>query len=447
MAVMDRIQAYLAKTSGYIFYGLLAYVPLHILLSTWIGTTLGYLEFFKIAKDIALLVGFSAAVFLSYRQAWFARFLRWPLISLIIAYSVYSLLTTLVLQVQADAELLSLLYNLRFLIFFMYAALLARLFDLRTLLRRSLTIVLSVGGLVALFGVVQYVALPDDLLTRFGYSRENGVLPAFFIDNKPDLERVMSTVRDPNSLGSYLLIIGSLFVALLTRSRQTKWRVIAAVGLGLSLACLLLTFSRSAWLGALAATLVFVGAYAYRQQWHKSMRHRTILSLCLVLASISVITVVATKESYFVQNVIFHADKSTVLEDPNELRVRFWQEAVVDSQAQPFGHGLGTAGLASIRNTEQGTVLTENYYLQILYEVGVVGLVLFLVILVFVGYLLLRTFMTRDSLFALALFAACVGLLLANFLVHIWANEAVAYTFWGLAGLMLAHIFGSPPQK
>src|SRR5690606_37362463 len=88
-------------------------------------------------------------------------------------------------------------------------------------------------------------------------------------------------------------------------------------------------------------------------------------------------------------------------------------------------------GIVSIRNDKQGVVLNENYYLQILYEVGIVGLVLFIAILAVVAVRLYR----RRSTFALALLAAFIGLAATNFLVHIWSVEALAYTWWGLAGL------------
>lgn len=102
----------------------------------------------------------------------------------------------------------------------------------------------------------------------------------------------------------------------------------------------------------------------------------------------------------------------------------------------PAGYGPGTAGLTSIRNQEQGTVLNENYYLQIAYEVGVIGLLLFLTILVMVTVYLWRQ--SAQIPVALALLASFAGLALTNVLVHIWSNEAVAYSWWGLAGLVLS---------
>ena len=80
-------------------------------------------------------------------------------------------------------------------------------------------------------------------------------------------------------------------------------------------------------------------------------------------------------------------------------------------------------------------MLTENYYLQILHELGVIGLALFLAICVLVAK---KLFKKRSNTIALALLASFAGLAITNFLVHIWANEAVAYTWWGLAGVLIA---------
>ncbi len=418
-------------------------MPLHIFLSTWVGTTFGGLEVAKVAKDVVLIVGFALALLASLRQPWLPTLLRSTLVGLVVAYIVFTLVTLGVLSVQWDAELLGFVYNVRFLIFFLYALLIVRLFAARHILQRSLQIVLTVGAMVALFGVVQYTVLPDDALTNIGYSRENGVLPAFHIDDKPDLERAMATLRDPNSLGSYLIITSSLFAAALLAARSYRMRILLVSGLALSLLCLYFTFSRSAWLGAALAAMVFVGAAALTQgrvRDYLRSHGQTLLSLLLVIVSLGIVTAVAAKDSYFVQNVIFHADSSTTLEDPNELRLRFWDETVSAVQERPFGHGVGTAGLASIRNSEQGTVLTENYYLQILYEIGIVGLFLFLAILAYLAYHLIATYVRSKNLYVLALIAAFTGLLFTNFLVHIWANEAVAYTFWGLVGLCLTSL-------
>lgn len=419
------------RLSLWIFFGLLAYMPLHIFLSTWIGTSFGVLEAAKIAKDVVLIAGLLLALAASVREPWFRKLLHDKLIWLILAYGLFTALMALVKPTDTDAELLGVVYNTRFLLFFLYAALLCRLFAARHVTRRALQIVFGVGMAVLFFGIIQRTVLPDDALTHFGYQRSNGVLPAFFIDDKPDLERVMSTLRDPNSLGSYAIIIGVAALAFRLRSKNRDLKAVADGLMALSVLCLWFTFGRGAWIGALAAVSAILMLGYGRLP---AINRRLALGLAAG-AVIAVFGLLSVWNSYVVQNVVFHADESTVLEDPNELRLRFWRESLQNIADEPLGYGPGTAGLASIRNQEQGTILNENYYLQIAHEVGVIGLVLFLSIIAVVAVRLYG--LSGDRALALGLLASFAGLAVTNFLVHAWSNEAVAYTWWGLAGLAI----------
>jgi len=420
------------RLSLWIFYGLLAYVPLHIFLSTWVGTSFHILNFAKVAKDIVLIIGFLCALAASVPRPWFKRLLRDKLVWLILAFVALNVVLALIRPSDQGAEVLGVVYDTRFLIFFLYAILISKLFDAPAVRRWALRIVLGVGTLVLFFGIIQYTVLPNDALRHVGYTRANGVLPAFFIDDKPDLERVMSTLRDPNSFGSYIIIIGSIALAFLARSKNAQLRKLTLWLLVLSGLALWYTFSRSAWLGFAASGAVVLLLNFKKHIASTSTRKYILIGLaCLVILA----GLFAARRTYFAQNVIFHADKSTVLENPNQLRLRFWRESVQDATHNPLGHGPGTAGLASIHNTKQGVVLTENYYLQIAHELGIAGIVLFVAILCWVGLRLYR--LAGKDILALGLLASFIGLALTNFLVHIWANEAVAYTWWALAGLVI----------
>jgi O-antigen ligase len=433
--MMEKLSNIVKLSSLYIFLGLLAYMPLHILLSTWIGTSFEILDFAKGFKDGALVLGFLLALGASVRHAWFKALLKDKLVWLIIAYAALTLFLALVKPTDQDAEILGVVYNTRFLLFFLYAGLLVHLFPAKKLRWLSIKTVLASGLIVVLFGIVQYLVLPNDALSHIGYSRENGVLPAFFIDDKPDLERVMSTLRDPNSLGSYLIIVGMVAAGIMFATKHRRREYQMGLYIMLTLFCLWFTFSRSALLGFMLASVVFIFLSEHRLT-HVLRKHRKpILLVTLVGSLVLVSSLYVARNTYLVQNVILHSDQNTVLEDPNELRVRFWQESVLAINLQPEGRGPGTAGLASIKNDVQGTTLSENYYLQIGEEVGVLGMLLFLAILVVIAR---RLYWHRDSELAVGLLAAFVGLAFTNFLVHIWSNEAVAYTWWGLAGILLA---------
>ena len=125
----------LKRISLYIFYFLLAYMPFHIFLSTWLGTSFGILDFVKIAKDILLVAGSVLAFIPSVRQNWFKQLLKDRLVQLILAYTALTVLLAIIKPIDQDAELLGLVYNTRFLLFFLYAVLLTHLFDAKHLLK------------------------------------------------------------------------------------------------------------------------------------------------------------------------------------------------------------------------------------------------------------------------------------------------------------------------
>lgn len=438
----ENTPALLGRISLWIFYALLAYMPLHIFLSTWLGTSFGVLEVAKVGKDVVLAGGFLLVLVAALWGPGVRSLTRDKLLWLMLIYGVLTIGYAVVKPTDFDAEALGVVYNLRFLIFFAYAALLTRFFDARHMVRRAVQVALASGALVVTFGLAQYLFLPNDALSHVGYSRSNGVLPVFLIDEKPDLERVMSTLRDPNSLGSYLIIVAPLAAAAFLLQKQPRKKALLGALLVATVFCAALTFSRSAWIGMAVALLTFVllADHPFKAAVKKQQKRITTVSVAVVVVLLG--GLFTMRNSYFVQNVILHADQSTVLEDPNELRVRFFKESVANIRENPGGSGPGTAGLASIRNNVQGTVLNENYYLQLATEVGVAGLALFLGILGLTGLRLWRRH--YGDQIAQALLAAFVGLAITNVLVHIWANEAVAYTWWGLAGLV---IYSKQPRQ
>jgi hypothetical protein len=100
----------------------------------------------------------------------------------------------------------------------------------------------------------------------------------------------------------------------------------------------------------------------------------------------------------------------------------------------PLGDGPGTAGPASVYNHGHPARIAENYFIQVGQETGWLGLTLFTLINVGVGYLL---WLRRDDPLALSLFASLIGLTLINMLSHAWADDTLAYIWWGLAGIAM----------
>jgi O-antigen ligase len=112
-----------------------------------------------------------------------------------------------------------------------------------------------------------------------------------------------------------------------------------------------------------------------------------------------------------------------------------------DVVRQPFGDGPGTAGPASEHNTGHPARIAENYYVQVAQETGWLGLGLLLAITVLIVMELYQRLGT--SPLALTLFVSFVGLAFVNLLSHAWADDTLAFLWWGLAGVAL----GSARQK
>jgi len=93
-------------------------------------------------------------------------------------------------------------------------------------------------------------------LTHLGYSLERGTRPFFLIDTN-NVIRIMSTLREPNALGAYLILPATALLALFLRTKDSNKRIMLGGALILHLLAILLTFSRSAWVAvALALALV-----------------------------------------------------------------------------------------------------------------------------------------------------------------------------------------------
>lgn len=406
---------------------LLVYMPLHIFLSQWLSTATGGLDAWKVGKDVftAAVLALSVGLVLLTRT-YTKKYLI--LLSLSIIYSLLHLLLYKTTEQPLETGLLATVYNSRLFWYLLIGYGLSLVCPKRVNLRDIVKIFLAVSTAVCLIAMIQWV-LPKDVLTHFGYSVDRGVKPAFFIDDKEDLPRVFSTIRDPNSLGAFLILPITILSYALVRFYKSNKRQLLAGLLLLHALALALTFSRSALAGTLVSVSVMLALM--NRQWLKKnlSRYKYYLLAAIVLLGAFAFVM---RDQYVVQNVILHSDENTTAKlDSNEKHLSYAQKGIEGIADEPLGNGPGTAGLVAIRG--EG-LLTENYYIQIGYEIGIIGLIIFLSIL----YLIVKSlWQIRNYYLASALLASFVGLALINLLLHTWSNEAVAASWFLLAGLVL----------
>lgn len=411
-------------------YALLAYMPFHIFLSQWLSTFTGGLDAWKAGKDVitGLVFAFSVALVAFYNKK--IPRLYWLFVAFSAAYiGLHLLIFAVNRETSFQVALLATAYNGRlfwYLIIGMSAVLLLRKGpDLSGVLK----LVLGVSTLVSLFAVVQYF-LPSDFMTHFGYAVERGVKPNFFINEDPAFPRAMSTIRDPNSLGAYLIVPLTLLVGLIMKKRHD--RRLLVVLFGLHLAALYLSFSRAAWGGTIVAFMV-LAFLLYRQASLAILKRFWLL---LVIVPIVFAAVGYTlRDNSLARSVIFRYDDTNAPSqlDSDALHLDLAIEGAENVAKRPLGSGPGTAGVVSIQNQWDTARLTENYYLQIAGEIGVAGLFAFVAAWGFVA----KRLLDKSSFINNLLLASAAAYALMALIMHLWINEAVAAQWWLLAGVVL----------
>ncbi len=408
-------------------------IPFHAFLTVWLADGFGGYTALRLWKEYLLALLFAGGLYL----LWVDRsendaVRKNPLFLLILAYGALLLVSGAVAVARETVSPLAYAYGLlqngRFLVFFV-AVWLAVRYGGNTLSRWK-HFVLWPAAVVVIFALLQYFVFPINLLERFGYGPET--IPAVStIDDKEAYQRVQSTLRGANPLGAYLVVIISvLAVSVASRWRRTsRWHVAL---LALSFVALALTFSRSAWIGVLAALGCIIWL-AVQKNFSKRLIAGVLAGFVIAFGT----SVYLLRDNDTFQNAFFHTDENSQSEiSSNTGRFNALSQGVRDIANEPLGRGTGTAGPASFYNTGKQPRIAENYYMQIGQEVGWLGIGLFVAINVYVGKLLWRA---RQNDLAMALLASLIGLTLVNMLSHAWADDTLAYLWWGLAGIMAAY--------
>lgn len=415
-------------------------LPFHAFISTWGGTTIGPVEAWKSWKEVLLAILVLVSLVPTFtdtrmRQALWSRWYN----KLIIVYGALHIVSLLIVGNQTEPLVVGLSINLRIVSFFAVSQIL--FYYLKPPRRVVLAALLVPFVGVVVVGLLQMFVLPYDYLTWFGYDKNTTIAPFHTIDQQLDQLRYMSTLRGPNPLGAYLIL--PLVVALdLVRRYFAKDRLKAVVLSLVSLGGLVLLYgshSRSAWLGFVVACGVYI-LLSVPLMWQKRL-----ISIGVVGVLVAGALAFQLRGTSFVQNVILHDNPDIgPAVTSNSAHVDSAKNALGDIAERPLlGCGPGCAGPASFYDPD-GINLSENYYLQVGQEVGIVGTLLFVVIILLVAK---QLFEMRADALGLALFASLIGLGIANLLLHVWADDTLAYVWWGLAGYMVVQRTYKPARN
>ncbi len=181
--------------------------------------------------------------------------------------------------------------------------------------------------------------------------------------------RAVGSLDNPNMLGEYLILIIPIAFAMLIGRGEGMRRVSAFISIGILGSCLILTWSRGAWLGLMLGIVVMMF------MWHSR-------SLWLVIIGVVSLPFVS---SVLPQNIISRFTSIGNLSDSStSYRVHIWH-ATVDMIKDNVWNGIGIGEGAWNRMYPIYTYMgveaaphSHNLYLQIWLELGAFGLLIFL---------------------------------------------------------------------
>ena len=220
---------------------------------------------------------------------------------------------------------------------------------------RLVTVLMLNGAVTAVVGIAQQI-VGAGALASLGYEYNAT------IRTTGGFLRSFSTFNQPFGFGFFLTLV--IIVAIphvLTQPSRLRSRLFLA-SLPLVLVALGFTFVRGAWMG-LAVSVTYLGLTRYR-----------VLLLVVPVAAVALLFLPSD-----VATSAFSARSS-------EQRVEGWSENLSQIMSHPAGVGIGASGAAS----EKVAVLSggsdyyqpDNHYFKVLYELGPLGLWLFVLLLV-----------------------------------------------------------------
>ncbi|NLF79812.1 MAG: O-antigen ligase family protein [Clostridia bacterium] len=298
---------------------------------------------------------------------------------------------------------------------------------------------LLMSGFLALHGVYQY-AVGVEIPVSWVSQTEMGVRT-----------RVFSLTGSPNILGSLLVLTAPLVAAMIYFCRRV-WLKVVAFGLtGCYILSLLFTFSRGAWVGMIAAVVIFA---LFIDKRLLAIMGAAMAGLLICVPSITGRLTYLFTEDYAVASAI----------GGRTLR---WQVGLqLLHEHNPWlGFGLGRfGGAVAMENklldeTEEFSYFyMDNYYLKTLVEMGYLGLIAFLLLILALLVLGMRAIYRSDlsfngqgalgrdplwravgnmRLIAVAIYSGLVGVLVHCYFENIFEEPYMAAYFWGLAAVLM----------
>lgn len=290
-------------------------------------------------------------------------------------------------------------------------------------LNRGVLALVSSSVIVSVIGILEYM---------FGFAASGWVDTSKFgyIEG-----RATSLFDNPNVLAMYLIMTFPLLLAKVSDASTKKGRFIAGFSVLATVLCIIFTWSRGAWLALIASTLLYL-----------VIRSRKTLSAIIVflltLPAISFIVPLGIRLRF--------ASIGDITDSSTYYRVYTWRGSLNAIRENLFsGYGYGSRAFAEIYPQYayagmEGAEHSHSLFLQILFGVGIFGLLIFAV---FIFLFAQKNFEhikngSKDNIqkMSSAAFCSVIAALVMGLFDNIWYNYRILFLFWIVAGISCAYV-------
>ncbi|MDR1032767.1 MAG: O-antigen ligase family protein [Candidatus Nomurabacteria bacterium] len=412
-------------------------MPIWPFLSTWLGS-FGGLLWLKSLPTLALAALMVAGlIYLAVnRRDVLKTIFKSRLVQFIALFAVVVLVSVVLSAAGEGPKLAAVAMDLRYFLAFIMAYALVQLDKSfwQSVIGKLPKVAIAVGVVLSLVGLAQVALLPPDFLAYFGYGADT-IAPYITID-QTNVLRAFATLRGPNDYAAFL-ILPLLFAVLRLFSSRKLIQVLPVLVVA---AGILASSSRSAILAALIA-LGVLAIVKVPKAIFKTKRFWAAAAVLLVMLAAGL--ALALNNPFLRLHLLHIRDgRDTATATSNSDHVDYAQDSVERIVRQPLGCGAGCSGPASYYGDD--AKVSENYYLQITEEYGVVGLALWLTAVMLLASRLWRR--RHDDIYLVWL-AALSGYLFIGLLLHVFVDEPLTVVWFMIAGALVSLVALKPTRK
>ncbi|SKC50642.1 O-antigen ligase family protein [Maledivibacter halophilus] len=249
------------------------------------------------------------------------------------------------------------------------------------------------------------------------------------VSQNPNIEtRVFSTFENPNILAEYLIMVLPISIALFFVNNGIIKKICFALASGVIFICIGLTYSRGSWIGLAFSIIVFILFIDFKKL--AFFIPAGIGSLFLMPNSI--LERISTMGSLQDSSIFY---RFNLLNKAMDILKDFWFSGI----------GIGYVAFRKIspfyiRN--MAPYHTHNTYLQIAIELGIIGIIVFLLLILNIFKMGVSSIVNSNSRFIKFLTTAYISslsaILVHGIAEHIFFNPKIILVFWLIVGMNLS---------